>query len=275
LPWQKLSLKIGCSGWSYEDWVGPFYPKETHSQDFLRLYSQIFDCVEVDSTFYRAPSAAMVQRWLSSTPAGFILAPKIPKRITHDQHLENADSYMEHFVRTVSQLNEKLGPFVIQLPPSFKNPKHLKALTNFISGLDREHRYAIEFRHKSWFNPEIEQLLSAHNICQVWSVNQYLTTPAATTTDMVYLRFVGDRAISEFTKLQRDQGEKMKTWSKALKDVGEAVKERFVFFNNHFAGFGPGSANEFRRLMGLVEADWSGLNQGDAPQKTLFDFNRK
>lgn len=182
---------------------------------------------------------------------------------------------MGHFVRTVGQLKEKLGPFVVQLPPSFKNPRHLKALTDFISNLDSKHRYAVEFRHESWFNADIEKLLSAHNICQVWSVNQYLTTPATTTTDFVYLRFVGDRAISEFKKLQKDQGETMKTWSKTLQEVGDSVKERFIFFNNHFAGFGPGSVNEFRRLMGLVEADWSSLNQGNAPQKTLFDFSQR
>lgn len=270
-----MSFRIGCSGWSYDDWVGPFYPRETRPQDFLRLYSHVFDCVEIDSTFYRAPSAVMVQHWLNSTPSGFILAPKIPKRITHDQHLENAESHMGHFVRTVGQLKEKLGPFVVQLPPSFKNPRHLKALTDFISNQDSKHRYAVEFRHESWFNADIENLLSAHNICQVWSVNQYLTTPATTTTDFVYLRFVGDRAISEFKKLQKDQGETMKTWSKTLQEVGDSVKERFIFFNNHFAGFGPGSVNEFRRLMGLVEADWSSLNQGNAPQKTLFDFSQR
>ena len=267
-----MILRIGCSGWSYDDWVGAFYPKETRPEDYLRLYSRIFDCVEIDSTFYRAPSAAMVQHWYSSTPSEFILAPKIPKRITHDQHLENAESYMGHFVRTVGQLREKLGPFVIQLPPSFKNPKHLQALNGFIGNLDTEHRYAIEFRHESWFNSDIQKLLADHNICQVWSVNQYLTTPATLTADFLYLRFVGDRAISEFNKMQKDQSEVLKNWSQALQEVGDKVKERFIFFNNHFAGFGPGSVNEFRRLMGLVELDWSGLTQADGRQKTLFDY---
>ena len=201
------------------------------------------------------------------------MAPKLPKRITHDQHLENAESYVDHFVRTTSQLKEKLGPFVIQLPPSFKNPKHLKALNGFIENLDREHRYAVEFRHESWFNPDVEKLLADHNLCQVWSVNQYLTTPATLTADFLYLRFVGDRAISEFNRMQKDQSQVLKNWSQALREVGDKVQERFIFFNNHFAGFGPGSVNEFRRLMGLVELDWSDLGQGDERQKTLFDFS--
>jgi uncharacterized protein YecE (DUF72 family) len=252
--------------------VGPFYPKDTRSEDYLSLYSHIFDCVEVDSTFYRAPSAGMVQHWYNSTPPSFVLAPKIPKRITHEQHLENTESYMGHFLRTVGQLNEKLGPFVVQLPPSFKNPKHLRALTGFIENLDTTYSYAVEFRHESWFNSDIEKLLANHNICQVWSINQYLTTPATCTSDFIYLRFVGDRAINQFSKLQKDQSETMKTWSKTLQEVGDSVRERFVFFNNHFAGFGPGSVNEFRRLMGLVELDWTDLSAGVASQKTLFDF---
>jgi uncharacterized protein YecE (DUF72 family) len=269
-----MNIKVGCSGWSYSDWVGAFYPKESRPQDFLGFYSQVFDSVEIDSTFYRAPSATMVHHWYNSTPAGFVFAPKLPKRITHDQHLENVTSYMEHFVTTLGQLQEKLGPFVVQLPPSFKYPKHQKQFTEFIANLDPEHRYGVEFRHKSWFIPEVQRVLESKNVCQVWSVNRYLATPPAVSADFVYLRLVGDRSISEFKKVQRDQTEVMKTWSKALQDVGESVRDRFVFFNNHFAGFGPASVNEFRRLMGLVELDWSRLKEGGVPQRTLFDFSQ-
>lgn len=269
-----MSTRVGCSGWSYEDWVGTFYPKDSKPQDFLRLYSRVFDCVEVNSTFYRAPTAAMVQQWYSSTPPGFIFAPKLPKRITHDQHLENVESYMEHFLRTVGALKEKLGPLVVQLPPSFKRPKHEKALTDFVMSLNSQFRYAVEFRHKSWFSPEVEKILQSKNVCQAWSVNRYLTTPPAVTSDFIYLRLVGDRSITEFKKVQRDQTEEMKSWNQVLQEVGGVVKERLVFFNNHYAGFGPASANEFRRLMGLVELGWSNLMEGAVPQRTLTDFSK-
>ena len=270
----SLSLRIGCSGWSYADWVGPFYPKDTTPQEYLNLYSKVFDCVEIDSTFYRAPSPAMVQQWYTNSPSGFLFAPKLPKRITHDQHLQDVSSYLSHFTRTLEQLGEKLGPFVIQLPPSFKLAKHEKALANFIAELNPKARYAVEFRHKSWFNPETQKLLESNNVCQAWAVNQYLTTPAVVTSDTVYLRLVGDRKITEFKKTQKDQTETMQAWAKALENVGASVKERFVFFNNHFAGFGPASANEFRRLLGLVELDWTGLRAGPAGQRTLFDFSK-
>ena len=270
----SLSVRIGCSGWSYADWVGPFYPKNTKPQEYLSLYSSVFDCVEIDSTFYRAPSPTMVQQWYTNTPRGFVFTPKLPKRITHDQHLQDVSSYLAHFTKTLEQLREKLGPFVIQLPPSFKLPKHERALQDFIAELNPKSRYAIEFRHKSWFNPATQKLLESNNICEVWSVNQYLTTPATLTSDMVYLRLVGDRKVTEFNRTQKDQTETMQTWSKALEDVSASVKERFIFFNNHFAGFGPASVNEFRRLMGLAELDWTNLKGSSVKQRTLFDFSK-
>lgn len=266
-----MSTRIGCSGWSYSDWVGPFYPASSKPEEYLKLYSKIFDVVEIDSTFYRVPSIEMVKQWYSSTPNGFIFCPKLPKRITHDHHLEDSSSYMQHFIKRLSLLEEKLGPFVVQLPPSFKMAKDLRALSNFVENIDDQHKYALEFRHESWFNDEIMILLESKNICQVWSINQYLTTPAATTADFIFIRFVGDRSISQFNKLQKNQTESMTEWRNKLVEDGELSKERFVLFNNHFAGFGPGSVNEFRRLMGLAELDWSQL-ASDSSQKTMFDF---
>jgi uncharacterized protein YecE (DUF72 family) len=268
-----LSLRIGCSGWSYADWVGPFYPPNTKPDEYLGLYSKVFECVEVDSTFYRAPSPSMVGQWYSNTPTGFMFAPKLPKRMTHDQHLQDVSSYLGHFTRTMEQLREKLGPIVIQLPPSFKLQKDEKALANFITELNQKLRYAIEFRHKSWFNPTTQKLLESNNICQAWAVSQYLTTPAAVTSDIIYLRLVGDRKLTEFKETQRDQTQTMHTWKKALDEVAGSVKEQFVFFNNHFAGFGPASVNEFRRLMGLAELDWKNMRGASGGQRSLFDFS--
>lgn len=270
--WNALGIRIGCSGWSYADWVGTFYPKDSPSRDYLKLYSSVFDCVEIDSTFYRAPSPTIVQQWYSGTPPSFVFAPKLPKRITHDKHLQDVQSYLEHFLRTMGQLKEKLGPVVVQLPPSFKLSKHEKILTDFVTTLDPEYRFAVEFRNKSWFNPKVEKLLSSKNVCQAWSINQYLTTPPTVTSDFIYLRFVGDRKITKFTKIEKDQSDTMKTWSKSLQEAGDSVRERFIFFNNHFAGFSPASANEFRRLMGMVELEWTQMQESHAPQKTLFDF---
>ena len=268
-----MSIRIGCSGWSYDDWVGPFYPKNAEPSEYLRLYGKVFNCVEIDSSFYRAPSTAMVKQWYESTPKDFMFSPKLPKRITHDMRLENVASYLDYFTRTMSLLREKLGPIVIQLPPSFKFEKYSKQFSTFLESLTGDHRYAVEFRHPSWFISEVTKLLENKNVSQVWSINQYLTTPSTVTSDFIYLRFVGDRKIGEFGKLQRDQNEVITEWKKHLVDAGESVKQRFVLFNNHFAGFGPGSVNEFRRLLGIFELDWTNLG-ADLTQRTMFDFSK-
>jgi uncharacterized protein YecE (DUF72 family) len=266
-----MDTRIGCSGWSYGDWVGPFYPNAIKPDEYLKLYSKVFDVVEIDSTFYRAPSPEMVKHWYSSTPEGFVFCPKFPKRITHDLKLDSASSYLEHFTKRLSDLQEKLGPFVVQLPPSFKFQKHEQQLSQFIENLNDHYRYAIEFRHESWFTEETKSLLKGRNICQVWSINQYLTTPPTVTADFIYTRFVGDRAITQFNGIQKDQTETMKTWKNELENAPDATKQRFILFNNHFAGFGPGSVNEFRRLMNLAELDWSHLAK-DTAQKSMLDF---
>ena len=265
-----MSTRIGCSGWSYDDWVGPFYPANTKPDEYLKLYSRIFDTVELDSTFYRVPSAQMVNQWYTNTPDQFLFCPKVPKRITHDLHLENSTQYYDHFSKRMSALKEKLGPILLQMPPSFKYQKHREQLAHFLNSLDHHNRYAIEFRNESWFNSEVQKLLSESRVCQVWSINQYLTTPPTLTADFVYMRFVGDRTIDRFDKIQKDQSQVMETWSKSISQAPDS-REKFVLFNNHFAGFGPGSANEFRRLMGLAQLDWSNLKK-DSAQKSMLDF---
>jgi uncharacterized protein YecE (DUF72 family) len=260
-------LRIGCSGWSYADWQGVFYPKGLAPKDYLRFYSGVFDCVEIDSSFYRIPNAFMVSQWRTSTPPGFLFSPKLPKKITHDNKLENSESTLAHFYSVLGKLGPKLGPIAIQLPPSVKVDSHMDALKGFISQLNPDFRHAIEFRHKSWFTPEVYRLLGKSKVAIVWSLNQYLETPPEVTADFVYLRMVGDRELTEFKGIQKDRSEEMKRWAKVVEERAGKFESGYVFFNNHFAGFGPESANEFRRLLGLMKLDWR--TQG-GQQQTLF-----
>jgi uncharacterized protein YecE (DUF72 family) len=260
-------LRIGCSGWSYKDWEGPFYPKGLPAKEYLSYYSKVFGCVEIDSSFYRIPNAFMVTQWRTNTPPGFTFSPKLPKKITHENKLKNSESTLVYFYSVLSKLKEKLGPIAIQLPPSIKASTHSEVLKDFISQLSPEFKHAIEFRHKSWFTPETYALLRRNNIAMVWSLNQYLETPAEATADFLYLRLVGDREISEFGGIQKDRTEDMQRWAKAVKDGAGKFESGYVFFNNHFAGFSPESANEFRRLLGLIELDWKAEGGG---QQTLF-----
>jgi len=259
-------LRIGCSGWSYKDWLGPFYPKELQPKDYLGFYSKVFNCVEIDSSFYRIPNQFMVGQWKANTPTGFLFSPKLPKKITHDNKLENSESTLLYFYSVLNRLGDKLGPIAIQLPPSVKLSTHLDVMKKFLSQLRPDFRHAIEFRHKSWFTPEVYELLRANNVAMVWSFNQYLETPPEVTADFVYLRMVGDRELTEFTGIQKDRSEEMKRWASAVEEKSGKFQEGFIFFNNHFAGFSPESANEFRRILGLMELDWESKGAG---QQTL------
>jgi len=261
------NLRVGCSGWSYKDWQGIFYPKELAPKDYLRFYSGVFNCVEIDSSFYRVPNSFMVNQWKASTPQGFVFSPKLPKKITHENKLENSESSLVYFYSVLSKLGPKLGPIAIQLPPSVKLASHLEVLKEFLSRLRPEFRHAVEFRHKSWFTPEVYGVLRRSNVAMVWSLNQYVETPPEVTADFVYLRMVGDRELTSFTGIQKNRSDDMKRWATVVEENAGKFEDGYVFFNNHFAGFSPESANEFRRLLGLMGLEWK---QAGDRQQTLF-----
>ncbi len=255
--------------------MGPFYPKEAQPGDYLRLYSRVFDAVEVDSTYYRTPSPFMVSNWRKATPEGFLFSAKFPKKITHELKLRDSLAQLERFYKSISELREKLGALVIQLPPSFNYNKDREALEEFLGQIDSKYRHAIEVRNKSWFKPEVYKLLGEHNVSLAWSENQYASTPPEATSDTAYVRMVGDRSITNFGGMQRDQGEVMRKWYDALEEKSGLFKQGFIFFNNHFAGFGPGSVNEFRRLAGLAELDWKKMAVEKGPLQSSMEGFQK
>ena len=266
----KDKLRIGSSGWGYDDWLGSFYPKDTPKADYLSLYAKVLDCVEVDSSFYRTPGPAMTKAWYKATPPGFLFTMKMPKRITHEKKLRGVTENLGWFYASAKELQEKCGFLVAQLPPSIKYDKDWAVMQEFVQGLDASYRHAIEFRHVSWFREDVYSLLRDRNVALVWTENQYLRSPSAVTSDSVYLRMVGDREITEFHEVQKDKSAEMRAWYKELEDAADSVKGAMVFFNNHYAGFGPGSVNEFRRLAGLMEYEFPAAAGGG--QKSLVDF---
>ena len=265
-------IRVGCSGWSYKDWVGPFYQASLPARDYLRFYSHVFDCVEIDSSFYRIPNQFMIEQWKRATPDGFVFSPKMPKKITHDDKLENFESTLTYFYSVVGKLGPKLGPILVQLPPSIKVEKHMPVMEKFVGSLSPKYHHAIEFRHKSWFTPVIYKLLEAHDIAMTWSLNQYLETPPEVTTKFAYLRMVGERDITNFGAKQKDRNTEMQRWARNLQENSDSLDDAYVFFNNHFAGFGPESVNEFRRLLGMIELDWTKGGDSGPRQETLTGF---
>ena len=145
-------------------------------------------------------------------------------------------------------------------------------MQDFVKALEMKYPHAIEFRHKSWFREDVYKLLRDRNVAMVWTENQYLRSPTDVTADYVYLRMVGDREITEFKETQKDKSAEMREWYKGLDGASDSVKGALVFFNNHYAGFGPSSVNEFRRLAGMMEYQFPAAKGTAGAQKGLADF---
>jgi len=261
-----LETFVGCSGWSYDAWLGHVYPASWEGRGFLSDYSQVFDFVEIDSSFYRPPNLFMTKRWAKITPDNFRFTAKFPRTITHEKRLAIADPEKElrYFFDMMRPLQRKLLALLIQLPPSLSANEGMKKLKTLVDLLDPDFRYAIEVRHTSWFDSkEFYKLLSDNKICLTWSQLATIQTPPELTTDFIYLRFIGDRSISEedFGRIQKDRFEELQRWSEQVKRVKEKAKFAIVAANNHYAGFGPATANSFRKMVGLKEVEWEEMKQ--------------
>jgi uncharacterized protein YecE (DUF72 family) len=294
-----LKFYVGCSGWSYTAWQGPFYPSDMKNSHWLEFYSKVFDYVEIDSTFYNIPSILTVKKWLKKTQDNFRFTAKFPKVITHDKRLKNVDNELEIFFKAISPLYEKTLALLIQLPPSMEIMEGLQRLRELVHILDNRFRYAVEVRHHSWFQDLAYNFFANNNICMVWSQIVGIRTPPIVTTDFLYLRFIGDRSLQEkdFGRIQMHRTPEMRKWvnriKRAERNNGEEGNKRLslaiVAANNHYAGFGPVSANIFRRMVGLTEVEWeqnskgqqeisnsnsyvSDLKNKKKPQRTLTDF---
>ncbi len=253
-----MKYQLGCSGWSYDGWKGPFYyPDGLDNKYWLSYYSKIFDFVEIDSTFYRIPSTFMVNNWNKRTPDNFRFAVKFPKVITHDKALKGVEKDIEKFYNAMEPLYDKILVFLMQLPQSLQIAEGLDAIKNLRYTLDPSFRYAIEVRHSSWFNELFYSYLKQMNYCLVWSQQDILTTPPILTTDFVYLRLIGDRSIDErdFGKINnKDRTKEMQLWMNKFKDIEKNeknVKTAIIAANNHYAGFGPMTAKLFAEMMNL------------------------
>lgn len=143
--------RLGCPFWSFEAWNGSLYSRDARPADRLAQYARVFPTVEGNTTFYSVPSARSVARWREAVPAGFRFCFKLPRAITHDAQLLDAKAPLERFLAAVAPLGERLGPFLIQLPPKF-GPERLPDLEAFLDGLPGELDFAVELRHRDFFD---------------------------------------------------------------------------------------------------------------------------
>lgn len=247
---------IGCSGWAYDDWVGPFYPAGTPPGEFLARYARVFATVEVDSSFYRPPSPFLVRRWADRTPEGFRFALKVPRDVTHAAGPESG-AVLAGFLASLAPLRavEKLGALVLQFPPSFRRDRGAATLARLLEAVPREFPLAVELRHRSWWVEATRAALTDRGAALVWSVVPETTPPPWVTGAFLYARFIGDRALTRFDRVQRDDAGAFDGMRRRFDDEGRAIGTIFAFTNNHFMGFGPGTAAAFARVVGAPVPD--------------------
>jgi uncharacterized protein YecE (DUF72 family) len=258
-------IRLGTSAFTAAGWEGSFYPADMKAADYLTYYATKFDTVEVDSTYYRTPAAAVVNGWARKTPEGFIFAAKVPQAITHDKMLMGAEAEFAEFVGVMELLGEKLGPLLLQFPyfnkSKFKSSdEFLKLLDAFLKKAPKGHSFAVEIRNKNWLNARFADLLRGHGVALVLQDQSWMPRPTQIfeqfdpiTADFTYVRWLGDRkGIEERTKTWDktivDRSAELEEWAKILRKVHQRKIKIFAYANNHYAGHGPATVELFRKL---------------------------
>ena len=162
-----MTLWVGTSGWQYRDWREAFYPKELKQTQWLQHYAARFQVVEVNNTFYRLPERTVFENWRRGTPDDFVLVCKTSRYLTHIKRLADAPEIVERFMERATGLGDKLGPLLVQLPPTMKaNPARL---ADALKAFPEHVRVAVEFRHETWFVDEVRTVLADHDAALVWA----------------------------------------------------------------------------------------------------------
>ncbi len=239
---QKPRVYVGTSGWSYADWQGRFYPEGVKARDWLNYYAQKFCTVEVNATFYRIPTPAMIASWNARLPEEFHLVLKGARSVTHLARLENFATDLEIFLERIQPL-KRLQVILWQLPPSFH--LDLDRVERFLAVLPRDYRYAMEFRHPSWWCKDTAQLLQHHKAAFVAVSHLRLPAEIIPTTDFLYLRFHGlGRQLYRYDYSEAELREWAARVSAFLKTC--AV---YAFFNNDWEANAPKNAKQFEQLL--------------------------
>ncbi|MEM2883776.1 MAG: DUF72 domain-containing protein [Nitrososphaerales archaeon] len=244
-------IRLGTSGWSYDEWVGAFYPSDKVNK--LTFYNRIFTTVEIDSTFYSYPKKGLVYGWAKYSQPGFIFSAKIPSLITHKKKLDLEQGVEEDLKRFTDILKplilrKKLGLLLIQLPPQFS--KDYERLEAFLNIVPHEIRFAVELRHLSWLEDETFRLLKKYDVAYTIVDEPLLPPTPITTTNFAVIRWHG-RGRSPWYDY-RYTLEELKPWVETVKDISRRVDEVFGYFNNHFHGYAVENCLQLLKMLGLI-----------------------
>ncbi|HSS18506.1 MAG TPA: DUF72 domain-containing protein [Pyrinomonadaceae bacterium] len=230
-----MTLHVGTSGYSYKEWKGSFYPEKIPAKEMLNYYSQRLSTVEINATFYRMPQQSMLENWKEQVPGSFRFSLKASQRITHFKRLKETADETRYFLETAAVLGDQLGVVLFQMPPNMK--KDLPRLETFLAQLPATTPASFEFRHPSWFDDDVLELLRSQNRPLVVSDTDDLpVSHIDKTADWGYLRL---RRVNY-------SEENLLDWAARIRD--QNWKETFVFFKHEDEGTGPKLAAQFLSL---------------------------
>jgi uncharacterized protein YecE (DUF72 family) len=245
----EKGLYLGTSGWSYADWEGTLYPEGLPSASRLAEYVKQFATVEIDSTFYGTPRRSTVQNWREISPDGFLFAAKFPQEVTHERNLVGVEAEAERFLDTMAGLGERLGPLLLQLPPSF-DVEGMGVLEDFLRRLPDGFRYAVEVRHRSWLGSDLPQMLGERGAALTLIDYPGMPRMEGATADFSYIRWLGDRR--EFpeghTHLKKDRDDDLTLWSGLVGRFLTEGRTVFAYANNHYQNHSPSTVQRFLEI---------------------------
>jgi uncharacterized protein YecE (DUF72 family) len=237
-------VRIGCSGWNYDDWRGTFYPERAPKRRWLELYAERFDTVEVNTTFYRLPNREAVAAWVRDTPDSFLFAVKASRYLTHIRRLRDLGQGIERYYERIEPLIEaaRLGPVLWQLPPNFHRDD--ERLGAWLAALPAG-RHTIEFRHPSWFAAPVMERLRERGVAL--TLGDHPERPFQTheaTADWRFIRFhYGARG-----RNGNYSASELQTWARRIAQWSRR-EEVFAYFNNDWRGFAPANARSLARRL--------------------------
>lgn len=246
------NVLLGTSGWSYREWIGPFYGRKEKSM--LRAYGRVFATAEINTTFYRYPTRKMVMGWARYSPSDFVFSAKLPRLITHKKKLDlgaGVEEDLEKFcdIMRVLLLNGKLGCLLIQLPPRYEYD--IVHLESFLKILPADFKFAVEFRNLSWLRNETWDLLRKYKVAYTIVDEPLLPPEIHITSSIAYFRWHGKGEKPWFN--YRYSKEELDPWIPRVEATSKKVKKVYGYFNNHFHGYAPENCLQVLEMLGMLE----------------------
>ena len=264
-------IYVGCAGWDYKDWIGPFYPVKLEKFQHLNYYAEFFEIVEINSTFYNLPSEETVLNWATKVPETFQFVVKLWQKITHKINDANIGKRISQFFNRMKPLEEKISAYLVQFPPWFKYSKeHLNRINYLIHEIpfNENLKFIIELRDNSWFEPNIlSKFIDGTNTILGTTYMPRISPFYYLNQKNYYIRLIGNRDLTVFNRIQREQKKAMNHMNQNVEKLlnNTNINEIFIIVNNHFAGFAPEMANSIKKMFNLSIKQFS-------KQKSVLDF---